>query len=164
MKDWIKQILRENLEEAKQVGIVYHFTSFENLFKIIQSDFVLKSDITPFVSFTRNKLMSSSTISRDVRITIDGDLLSNIYRIQPHADRKAGFGRGSEDESEERISLSKFPNGINVKKYIKSIDLYQPKIKIDFDDEESFGPTSLLAFQSVINLLKKKGIPFNVQK
>ena len=83
-------LLRENLNEAKQVGDIYHFTSYENTISIINDDFNLKSfgnnSDNSYISFTRNRNMTSPTVYRDVRITIDGDNLSNKYKIEPFAD------------------------------------------------------------------------------
>jgi len=161
-----------NLTEAKQVGTLYHFTSYTNLVKIIKSDFVLTTtlkDIQPYVSFTRNKRFHSDTISTQARLTIDGDELSNKYKISPHADTKAGYGRRSQDEAEERISLEKYPNGVDVSKYLIEVTLRKINTAFDWDDPDTFQdtedfvePPSLESYNEVVKLLKDNGIPYKV--
>lgn len=162
----------ESLEEAKQVGTLYHFTSYPSLIKIINSGFVLtttQTDIQPYVSFTRNKRFQSDTISTQVRLTVDGDKLSNKYKISPHADTKAGYGRKSQDEAEERISLIKYPNGVDVSKSLIEVTLRKLNPNIDWDDPDTFQdsedfvePPSLESYNEVIKLLKQKNIPFKI--
>ena len=165
IKDFIKQRLKENLaniDEGKQIGPLYYFTRYGRLTKIIENNFIMTSTIQPFVSFTRNKNMKSDTISDDVRITIDGDMLSNKYKITPFAHTQAGYGRGVSDESEERIDLRKYPKGVDISKLILSIDINDPTR--DFDPEDSYGPPSLTEFSTLVNLLRNKRIPFKFNK
>lgn len=162
----------KNLAEAKQVGTLYHFTSYKSLVQIIKSDFVLtttQTDIQPYVSFTRNKRFQSDTISTQARLTIDGDQLSNKYKISPHADVKAGYGRRSQDEAEERISLEKYPNGVNVSKYLIEVTLRKINASFDYDDPDTFQdtedfvePPSLESYNEAIKLLKDNGIPYKI--
>ena len=181
-------LLRESLNEAKQVGDIYHFTSYENMISIINDDFNLKSfgsnPDNSYISFTRNKNMSSPTIYKDVRITIDGDNLSNKYKIEPFADIQAGFGRHSyyrnhilinkkkrPDESEERVNVFKKNDKIDIKKYIKSIDILDPTMLKENEDEYAAdnmedvpGPSFLSKFYELIDVLKKKSIKYNIVK
>lgn len=168
-------LLRESLNEAKQVGDIYHFTSYENMISIINDDFNLKSfgsnPDNSYISFTRNKNMSSPTIYKDVRIIVDGDNLSNKYKIEPFADIKAGFGRKSKDESEERVNVFKKNDKIDIKKYIKSIDILDPTMLKENEDEyaaddmeDAPGPSKLSKFYELIDVLKKKNIKYNIVK
>jgi hypothetical protein len=152
------------LSEAKQVGVVYHFTNYPSLVGIIKNGFKLNSNIQPYVSFTRNKRMKSDTISQSVRITVDGDKLSNKYKFEPYADTKAGYGRNSADESEERVSLERYPEGVDISKAIKSIEIKKPSATYSsgFDDEEGFEPPSLLAYEQVLKILNAKNIEFKL--
>jgi hypothetical protein len=162
----------KGLAEGKQVGTLYHFTSYTSLIKIIKSDFVLtttQTDIQPYVSFTRNKKFQSDTISTQARLTIDGDQLSNKYKITPHADTKAGYGRGSQDEAEERISLVKYPNGVDVSRYLIEVTLRKINTAFDWEDPDSFQdtedfvePPSLESYNEVLKLLKDNGIPYKI--
>ena len=164
------------LSEAKQVGTLYHFTSYPKMIKIIEDGLVLKSP-TPkgHISFTRNKGMVSDTISQSVRMTIDGDKLSERYKTEPYADTQAGYGRKvgrkdsvgfTGDESEERISGQKYPNGVDiskalivvsVKKITKSFDIDNPE-----DSEDFVEPPSLEAYNELIILLKREAIPYKI--
>lgn len=160
------------IKEAKQVGTLYHFTSYSKLVKIINSGFVLTTehkDIQPYVSFTRDKSMYSDSISTQVRLTIDGSGLSNRYKIMPHADVKAGYGRGSVDEMEERISLIKYPRGVDVSRYLTIVNIKKINKNFDLDDPESFQdtddfvePPSFESYNEAIKLLKNKNIPYSI--
>jgi hypothetical protein len=156
MKELIKQLLREELLEGKNIGPLYHFTNYRGLIGIIANDFRLKSDILPYVSFTRNKNFKSSGIPMQVRITIDGAILSNRYRLQSYADVRAGYGRGTEDESEERVSLQKYPMGVDISKSLIKIEVVIPQ-NIDYDDEMGV-PPSLLAFEQLSGFIRKNDV------
>ncbi len=148
--------ITENITEGKQVGTLYHYTSADGLKGILQSnsiraskEYYLGNDIY-FVSFTRNKNFhkkgSAFDVKMDYRITLDGDKLSNKYKIKPFAYipgwnykdnweyewlddepesvvRDFFQGTGDYDEQEERISFKK-PGGsiTNIKDYILKVD------------------------------------------
>ena len=156
MKALIKQLLREGLLEGKNIGPLYHFTNYRGLMRIIADDFKLTSSIQPYVSFTRNKNFKSFSIPMDVRITVDGNILSNRYRLQSHADVKAGYGRSHENESEERVSLQKYPTGIDISKSLIKIEVMAPE-NINYDDEMA-EPPSLLAFDQLKGFIRKNDI------
>ena len=159
----LNQILKE-ISEGKQVGTLYHFTSYKKLGKIVESNFVLTAKFHEYVSFTRNKYMKSDTISQNVRITVDGDKLSNKYKFEPHADTRSGYGRKSTDEAEERVSLERYPNGVDISKAIKAIEIKNPEADYDADpyDEDTFEPPSLLEYEKLIKYLKANNIPFQI--
>lgn len=175
-------ILKESLDEAKQVGTIYHFTDYEAADKIVNSDFKLKTsapldpvrdasgklpDYAKYISFTRDKNLKSPTISRDVRFVIDGDALSNRYKTEPYADIKAGFGRRKSDESEERVDVEKRGGYVDIKPYLKSIDILDPRVKResaaeDEDDDEIAVPSYLSKFNDLIATLKREDIPYRL--
>ena len=156
------------LNERKQVGTLYHFTSYSSMVAILGDNLVLKSThgtlVQPYISFTRNKSMSSDSISDQVRIAIDGNLLSDRYKLEPHADAAAGYGRSSVDESEERISVKRYPKGVDISKCLIEVTVKKPRIigKQDFDGEESFEPPFLSTFLELIEILKEKKIPYKI--
>ena len=156
------------LNERKQVGTLYHFTSYSNMVAILGDNLVLKSThgtlVQPYISFTRNKSMSSDSISDQVRIAIDGNLLSDRYKLEPHADAAAGYGRSSVDESEERISIKRYPKGVDISKCIIEVAVKKPSIagNQDFDDEESFEPPALSTYFDLIKMLEAKNIPYKI--
>jgi len=153
-----------DLNEARQVGKLYYFGPYRRLDRLVNNGFKLSSTIQPFVSFTRNKSMVSDTIANEVRLTLDGDMLSQRHKITPFAHSAAGYGRSSADEAEERIDLSKHPQGVDISKAILSVELMNPLKagNAEFDDEESFEPPSLEAYASLIRSLKKNNIPYKI--
>ena len=113
--------LTDILREAKQVGTLYHFTGTGPLISILENNILKASDswatnddLRPFNAFTRNKNgWDVGGFPTDVRISIDGDKLSNKYKIQPF---NMGFGV---DEMEERI----YKDIPNIKNYITDITI-----------------------------------------
>ena len=128
----------KGLEEAKQVGIVYHFVRTTYVLNKVLTENILKSgrDIMfdgkkyPQISLTRDyELRDSITFVGDlwgeVRLTIDGNKLSNRYKIIPFVDltdydgSKLERGKGS-TESEEAVLSKEIKN---IKDYILQIDI-----------------------------------------
>jgi len=117
------------LKEAKQIGILYHYTKISGLFSILKSNklkvglspsYLTRDKVSYVVSMTRDK--NFHKINRDfiggveVRLVLDGDRLSNKYKIKPY---QAFLFKG---ESEEVI----FEDIDNISKYIKEIDIIIP--------------------------------------
>jgi hypothetical protein len=78
------------LNEGKQVGPLYHYTSTDALKSILQSNKIKGSFMYEVnekelygVSTTRNKNFQYDPQRTNVRITLDGDKLSNNYKITP---------------------------------------------------------------------------------
>jgi hypothetical protein len=111
----------EQLGEGKQVGTLYHFTRTGELIGILENNILKASDMwatnkdsRPFNAFTRNKNgWNVGGFPTDVRISIDGDKLSNKYKIQPF---NMEFGV---DEMEERV----YKDIPNIKNYITDITI-----------------------------------------
>jgi hypothetical protein len=144
------------LEEGKQVGPLYHYTSADGLKGILQSNKINTSEENYlgnelyYISFTRNKNFhkkgSNFGVKIKYRITLDGDKLSNKYKIQPFSyipgwnyednweydwleDEPENVRRdffnatGDYDEQEERISFkNKNSSIVNIKDYILAVD------------------------------------------
>jgi hypothetical protein len=73
------------LLEAKQVGILYHYTSIANALDICDQNELRPGEFDG-VSFTRNKNFHTTEreeIQTGVKFVIDGDKLSENYKIQP---------------------------------------------------------------------------------
>ena len=147
------------LKEAKQVGTLYHFTSYFNAVDIIDEDFKLSAKYSPefregeeeYISFTRNKSLRSTTITTGaVRFIIDGNKLSNKYKIIPYADFYHEYGRNQDggDESEERINAAKYNGVVDFKKELVQIDI------IKLEKSESY--------RLIIENLDSKGIKYNL--
>ena len=82
-------ILKE-ITEGRQIGEIYHFTSLDSIPDILESGklepAIDRSEKLGFISFTRNRALSTlGGFKSQVRITIDGDKLSNKYQILPYA-------------------------------------------------------------------------------
>jgi hypothetical protein len=135
------------LKEAKQVGMLYHYTENWLLEKII-SDNTLEAPI----SFTRhqNDWVRDFTGGEAI-IVIDGNKLSNNYKIRPYQDRghihtNPETGKREyeheyvNDEFEERVDK----NITNLNKYIIKIIFLTPDIKLE-------------------SLLKEKNIPYEIK-
>lgn len=117
---------------AKQVGALYHHTSFSKAMNIINTDTLMASfgeagSKGGFISTTRNKRMLSNGAfglgGVGVVLVLDGDKLSNNYEIVPWK-YSSGFDVSDvSDEDEERIiGISKIPN---IKSFITEVKLYE---------------------------------------
>ena len=171
------------IAEAKQVGTLYHYTSAAGLKNILQSNSIKASEETYmgqnlyYVSFTRNKNFhkkgSKFGVKTEYRITLDGDKLSNKYKIIPHA-YKPGYdytenweydwledepenvvrdffaATGEYDEQEERISFKGSEGGIdNIKNYILAVD------KVEDLQENNLPRLNEGRYDSITNKLSK---------
>lgn len=142
----------EFINESKQVGIIYHYTSIDSMFSILNDDNINPSfpDKTGYyISFTRDKnflnrnfnLIGNGEIN--CRFVVDGNKISNNYKVEPydyfaHIKLKSlnTSKRGTidySDEQEERLYLksenSKFP----VFKYTIKIELLMKPIQYIFN-------------------------------
>lgn len=130
---------KEFINEGKQVGEIYHFTSLVNAMKILKKD-MLRGTIrrtmptAPYgVSFTRDKnfnLKGTRFIrGTDIRFSVDGDKLSNRYKIHPHAflgdktDPKSYIYRKNLGDEMEEFLITPNKGINNFSKYINSITL-----------------------------------------
>jgi hypothetical protein len=131
------------LREAKQVGDIYHYTRLEMglINKILKSGQLKPSgdrlENKGYISFSRDRALGLTLgpSKTQVRITIDGDKLSNKYKIFPYAQQEpetkrdkenwvAPFSRSTQDsESELVIPAKKYGGSIDILPYIKKIDV-----------------------------------------
>lgn len=118
------------LNESKQVGILYHLTNYEGLKHILENNVLESNNGYNYVSFTRNKRYSyiSGTEKFFIcRIFIDGNKLSDNYKIEQYADKNP-YVSGNRFEAEERV---KSPIK-NIVKYIEYIEFFEKRIdKVD---------------------------------
>jgi hypothetical protein len=85
--------------EAKQVGDLYHFTEASSILSILRNNNLLRGD-NGYISFTRDKDFYKRIKLRNpshIRILVDGDALSNKFKLEPHG------GDKESKEAEERI-------------------------------------------------------------
>jgi hypothetical protein len=162
--------LLDILNEGKQVGTLYHWTSFKSLYHIIDSNKLISTSTTDFnskrtkyeekcISFTRSKNKNQFYISQYSQcvLLLDGSKLSNNYKITPHHDVNSHFSNDDEfdeeqyDEMEERV-CGRDINNLN--KYIIKIIFYNKEIKGSSQNEKEF--------KEVLNLIKKENIPYEI--
>jgi hypothetical protein len=131
--------LTDLLKEAKQVGTLYHFTSLNNLKPILESGILMSTKGRKYISFTRNKNLSNLGVENSqVRLTINGDDLSNKYKLIPYAQTKPEnptdaylfksnpkiFNKSEPTfEAEVVIPIEKYDNKVDILPYIERIDI-----------------------------------------
>ena len=137
------------ISEGKSVGIIYHYTYTQDEIKQTSGyksvdmidrvssilDKGLISKRHDYISFTRNFDLKwegqNITPWGAIRITVDGDSLSDRYSINPYMDYEfIGIERSS-GENEERIIWPKFTY-LPIAKYILKFDFLKPD---DYDDK-----------------------------
>jgi hypothetical protein len=104
--------------EAKQVGILYHYTLIKNAINIAEENRILANPDRG-ISFTRNKHFHKNghgISGVECRFVIDGDKLSHRYKLTPFNDLsiqpstkygKEGYRHDSiVDEQEERCMVN----------------------------------------------------------
>jgi len=127
------------INEAKQVGIVYHFTTILNGKSILEDNSLKSIDLLSYnsvlsgasISVTRDKnfhrRVHGTGVPSDIRIALDGNKLSHKYKIVPFHDFKYfGFKSAQDriDEMEERILSTSIEN---LSDYIVEI-MFKPNI------------------------------------
>lgn len=145
------------MNEAKQVGVLYHFTTVDTLHKMALKSPILhlKQGINKHISFTRNFKLGSTAgnpvgdePNRVVRIVLDGNKMSNKYKIQPIRGLikndtdvfnpkyrvepdKYRIGIASSEEEEIIIHPTKIVGDfeIDIKPYIIQIDIMKVKTR-----------------------------------
>ena len=117
--------LKDILKEAKQVGIIYHYTTFDSGLKILKLNQLKSSDAADStnakpvfaVSFTRDKRFHDNHVvgfdessignKPQLRFTIDGNKLSNKFKVQPYSQGGAFSKNRKGFEAEERVVSNK---------------------------------------------------------
>ena len=145
------QSLKELIKEGKQVGNVYHFTTPMNIKSILEVGIL--SGREGYISLTRNFRLPEekgyfNTGEYVIRITLDGNKISDNLKIEPIKDKNFF------DEREEGvIDWNKYKNRQKTKidrKYIKQVDVVSSNIF----------PEKSLEF--VLDICKKYNIKCNI--
>jgi hypothetical protein len=147
---------------SKNVGILYHYTSLASLINIAKDDFILKDRYKRYnyISFTRN---GSGIVGRGegpCRLILDGNKLSNKYKIVPDSMARTPNGEGIKDDlgnlifksherrqQEERIYKSE----VKVKDCLLKIEILKDYANDDLTKDE-------------LSFLKSFGINFELIK
>jgi len=167
--------LLDILREAKQVGDIYHYTgiSGDAIIKILKTGKLRPSparlEKKGYISFSRDRALGY-TLGSDktqIRITIDGDKLSNKYQVLPYAqikpetayDKKnwvAPFSRSTQDsESEVVVPAKKYGGSIDILPYIKKIDV----VDLGWDEHSVRGSIFKKTVKEIKKLCDKNNIP-----
>jgi hypothetical protein len=174
--------LKNILKEAKQVGIIYHYTTFENGLKILQSNELKGSEAADStnakpvfaISFTRDKRFHDNHVvgfeessfgnTPQLRLTLDGNKLSNRFKVQPYSQGGAFSKDRKGFEAEERVISDKIIT-IPLSDYLISVDLLieykKPSNKYDIIgivDYEEYAPLRA----KIIKFAQDKNIPINL--
>lgn len=140
--------LLKKINEGKQVGDLYHFTPLSILNQILATRYLIPNDENQ-ISTSRRPNMSTRDFynmkkASIVRLMLDGDKISNKYKIRPFA---FGANEGDpEDLGEEQIIV----NGKNFPfiPYLKRIDIFlNKKDKVN---------------TKILDILEKGNIPYKV--
>jgi hypothetical protein len=132
--DEIKKYIKIKITESKQVGLLYHWTDIDSLEKILTEDRMVGH--MNYISLSRNKNLNFN--GRQVRITFDGDKMSNKFKFEPHLYMK---DLKYKEESEERIPCTDFSepeteytkHNRGWENIIKGVKKYMVDIYIDFE-------------------------------
>ena len=170
------------LKEAKQVGIIYHYTTFESGLKILQSnqfrsyESADSTNVNPIyaVSFTRDKRFHNNHVvgfeessfgnTPQLRFTIDGNKLSNRFSVQPYSQGGAFSKDRKGFEAEERI-ISDKPFTIPLSDYLISVDVLveykKPNKNSDWMDEINYEMYTPIRAK-IIKFALDKNLPINL--
>lgn len=139
------KLFDEFINEGKQVGIVYHFTSIPYLQHILaagsiqgSSDF-LDGYEQVFVSATRN--YDLDWLDKSVRLTLDGDRISDNYKVEPihyfNRENKAEFrDKGPNHKHYKKVITNQYEERIWANKlalvpYVLQIDINKSVLKAE---------------------------------
>ena len=173
----IAKLEKRLFNEAKQVGTLYHICDVKSYVKYVlpkdqlsasgnYSNFLYGG--SDYVSFTRNKNYVLGHDQSDysgvyIRLVIDGDKLSENYRIGPYndayydrssedADGYAFGGLSGDDDMPQRREQEEVVKGPikNISKYIKEVQL----------DVSDLTDATMRAFSAVATKLKGTGVVY----
>ena len=132
------------IESAKQIGTLYHLTNLDGIEFIMKNNKLVRK-LYDGISFTRNKMLNfyEGHPSRlYFKLIIDGDKLSNTYKIEPFKYHSNNDDVDFRNEAEEIIKVREIRN---IDKYIKGVAfIYRNFEGFDEDDYLEGGPNGLL--------------------
>ena len=154
----VKLVRKELVNEAKQVGTLYHVCSLDAFVKYIIPNNELKASGKFYndllktydaISFTRNPLFVVSTgtsLNADIlfQFAVDGDMLSEKYKVTPYQDVKFTNNFSVSNESEEVVIGP-----------IKNFKSYIKKVKFDIKDLNLSKDTTIKQYLFRLKKIKK---------
>ena len=150
------------INEGKQVGIIYHYTTLDALHKMSKHGFTMQSQNRETISFSRNSNMWREPYNeitkigkpgdlnnhRSVRIAVDGNKLSQNHKIKPvsglrdnekhvldlkHNSARLADGRSARiNRKEGESEEAMFHQDVDIEPYIKQIDTIMHRDHGDF--------------------------------
>lgn len=147
------KLFKKFITEAKQVGILYHYTTIGNALKITRDNRLNRSFDTDenmdFISFTRDKnfhtvedRITSGITGLDCRFVVDGDKLTNNYKIKPYDYYKGEYENDElYNEYEERVIGKDI---YNFSKYVIALEINEVQLYEWIKDSEGRRITKLL--------------------
>lgn len=135
------------LQEEKQIGILYHYTSIPKLISIIKSNSLKSGKYETYLPL-QNKYVNSISLTRDknfhrlwrlgiiteCRFIVDGNKLSRKYRIRPyHYFKNYHYNETHKDEQEEIVLTQEITN---LSDYVIKLQILRLP---DFDEIEENG-------------------------
>lgn len=153
-----KQFLIENkkqLTESKQVGTLYHLTNLDGIEFIMKNNKLMRK-LYDGISFTRNKMLNFYEGHPDklyFKLIIDGDKLSNNYKLEPFKYHSYNDEVDFRNEAEEMVKVKEI---LNANKYIKGVAfIYRNFEGIDEKEYIEEGPNGLLFYGNFKTFLNK---------
>lgn len=136
--------LLDILQEAKAVGIIYHFTTLgavstmlEEYNSIILDDKYSRDEGKGYFSFTRNSKLETITLA-PVRLKLDGNQMSNRYRFEPFMyggrERQVSKIEVNWYEAEERINADRYRGKLNITPYIIDVTMSSEILELPEND------------------------------
>jgi len=160
----MKVFSRLKIQSAKQVGTLYHLTNIDGLKHILDKNILEALNYAYIVSFTRNKMLNFYTGDKGgtlFKLIVDGDKLSNIYKIQPYqywSDTGVKLEEFEEAVKGPIKNISKYITGIIFLKDIFLDRYYKVDFKnTDYDPNELFmyGKNEKYTYGDLADILKK---------
>ncbi len=138
------------LVESKQVGTIYRIFNARGMKEILDSD-TCSSKYFTGISFTRDKNMTDfvGIQPRSIfQLVVDGDKLSNVYKITPVADFYRYVDDNDEvhasyrsEEHEEKVNTNHIKN---ISKYIKYVRIILDNLDEDFIEDLEISPMDVI--------------------
>lgn len=146
--------LKNILNESKQVGIIYHYTTIGSLISILKT-LTIKDSYEferGYVSFTRSGSGIVNLRHSLCRIVIDGNRLSNKYKIIAHSQGSSRGQKGpirdpKNKQAEERI----YQKEVDISKCIICVDI----LKDYANDEVSKLDREFIKSKTQLNIIDK---------
>lgn len=141
----MKIFKRLDIKAAKQIGTLYHLTNLDGMEFIIRDNKLRRGSYLG-ISFSRDKMLNfyiGSPPRTYFKLIIDGNKLSNKYKIEPYQYHTDNDDISFRQEAEELVRASEITN---VDKYIKGVAFIYRNFKNDEKEYEKSNDNSLLYY------------------